>query len=83
MKWTITKSQSALDEIREYYPYFVDRITINLIEDKVYNWILENKVDCVVVQRHRTGPYKDTGSWVITYGFRDESDATMFKLKFT
>ena len=65
------------------FPFIVQRLSYQSLELDIGNWVCQYVGDAmIIISKERQGPPQNFGPVLITYGFKHESDAIAFKLKF-
>lgn len=78
-----SKVQEDIAAAQEKFPFIVQRLSYRGLELDIGNWVLRNVgEDMIVISKELQGPPQNFGPVLITYGFKHESDAIAFKLKF-
>lgn len=77
------KYEEDIQAARSKFPYIVQRLSYEILEFELANWISENVGDrMILISKERQGSAVPFSPVLIAYGFEDEADATAFSLKF-
>lgn len=71
-----------IEAVKHAYPYIVVRRSLNHIELDIGSWVCENVGDNMLVISKKAESTAPWSSVLVAYGFKFESDATAFKLRF-
>lgn len=77
------KVKKDIAAAQKKFPFIVQRLSYRDLELDIGHWVCENVGDAMlVIAKEIQGPPQNFGPVLITYGFKHESDAIAFKLRF-